>query len=127
MQDSLQHIIKHFTNRPVKFVSLSVDNDRQQWLDTIRTHKLEGYHLSDLKGWNNALVKASETNNLPAIYILNTSNKIIATDMWHKPLENFLGKQLDKWEEQEKEKKKKEQSKSKTKIKTKTKSKIGIK
>lgn len=127
MQDSLQHIIKRFTNRPVKFVSLSVDNDRQQWLDTIRTHKLGGYQLCDFKGWNNTLVQASETNDLPAIYILNTSNKILATDMWHKQLENFLEKQLDKWEEQEKEKKKKEQSKSKTRIKAKPKSKIAVK
>lgn len=108
MQDSLQSAIKKFAKRPVKFVSLSLDSDREAWLDSIRTNKLGGLHLCDFKGWNSTPVKETGTQNLPAIYIANTSGKVVATDMWGKQLEKFLESQVSSWEDQQKKKKQEE-------------------
>lgn len=114
-QDSLQATIKKMKKRAVKFVNISLDTDREAWLSTIREHKLGGIHLCDLKGWNNQLVKRLNTEDIPANYIINTSNKIITTDMWDKQLENFLDKQLDNWEEEQKKKKAEERKRKRRK------------
>ena len=108
MQDSLQAIIKKFAKRPAKFVSLSLDSHGEAWLDTLRSHKWGGLHLCDFKGWNNELVEQTETQDLPTLYIANTSSKIIATDMWGKQLENFLDNQISNWEELQKKRAKEE-------------------
>ena len=112
MQDSLQATIKKFAKRPIAFVNLSLDNDREAWLSAIRTKKWEGLHLCDFKGWNNLLAKQTNTQDIPTLYIVNTTGKIITTNMWGKQLENFLDKQVGNWE---KEQKKKEQKNKKKK------------
>jgi hypothetical protein len=112
MQDSLQATIKKFAKRPIAFVNLSLDNDREAWLSAIRTKKWEGLHLCDFKGWDNLLAKQTNTQDIPTLYIVNTAGKIITTNMWGKQLENFLDKQVGNWE---KEQKKKEQKNKKKK------------
>lgn len=112
MQDSLQATIKKFAKRPIAFVNLSLDNDREAWLSAIRTKKWEGLHLCDFKGWNNLLAKQTNTQDIPTLYIVNAAGKIITTNMWGKQLENFLDKQVGNWE---KEQKKKEQKNKKKK------------
>lgn len=114
MQDSLQAVIKKFAKRPVKFVSLSLDSDREAWLTTIRKQQMGGLHLCDFKGWNNTLVQETGTQDLPALYIAGTSGRTVATDMWGKQLEKFLENQVSSWE---KEQKKKEQEAKKRKRK----------
>lgn len=111
MQDSLQATIKKFAKRPVTFVSLSLDNDREAWLSAIRTRQLGGLHLCDFKGWNTLLAKQTNTQDIPALYVVNTSNRIVTTDMWGKQLENFLDKQVGNWEKEQKEKEKKKNKK----------------
>ena len=81
-------------------------------LSFIRTKKWEGLHLCDFKGWNNLLAKQTNTQDIPTLYIVNTTGKIITTNMWGKQLENFLDKQVGNWE---KEQKKKEQKNKKKK------------
>ena len=110
MQDSLKTAIETLADRPVKFVSLSLDSDRDAWLSVVREKQLGGVHLCDFRGWDTPLAKQTNTQNIPALYVANTSGRIIATNMWGKQLENFLEKQLDNWE---KEQKKKEQEKKK--------------
>ncbi|MBQ8866614.1 MAG: AhpC/TSA family protein [Bacteroidaceae bacterium] len=112
MQDSLQATIKKFAKRPVTFVSLSLDTDREAWLSAIRDRQLGGLHLCDFKGWNTPLAKQTNTQDIPTLYIANTTGRIITTNMWGKQLENLLDKQVESWE---KEQKKKEQSKKKRK------------
>ncbi|MBR5803646.1 MAG: AhpC/TSA family protein [Bacteroidaceae bacterium] len=114
MQDSLQTAIEALADRPVKFVSLSLDSDREAWLSVVREKQLGGVHLCDFRGWDTSLAKQTNTQDIPALYIANTSGKIIATNIWGVQLEKFLEKQLDNWE---KEQKKKEQEKKKEKIK----------
>ena len=110
LQDSLKTAIETLADRPVKFVSLSLDSDRDAWLSVVREKQLGGVHLCDFRGWDTPLAKQTNTQNIPALYVANTSGRIIATNMWGKQLENFLEKQLDNWE---KEQKKKEQEKKK--------------
>lgn len=115
MQDSLQTTIKEFAKRPVTFVSLSLDSNRDAWLSAIRSKQWGGLHLCDFKGWNNTLAKQTDTQDIPMLYIVNTTGKIITTNMWGKQLKTFLGKQLDSWEEQQKKKEEQEKKKKKRK------------
>ena len=101
MQDSLQAQIKHFAKRPVKFINVSLDSDRNQWMDAIREDKLGGIHLCDFKGWNGAFVQTTGAADLPKNFVLNQSGRILISDVWGKRLENFVDKQLTQLEEQQ--------------------------
>lgn len=111
MQDSLQAQVKRFAKRPVKFISVSLDSDRDQWMKAIREDKLGGVHLCDFKGWNGAFVQTTGATGLPKNFVLNQSGRILISDIWGKRLDNFLDKQLTQLEEQQaKLKKKKKRS-----------------
>lgn len=107
MQDSLQANIKKFAKRPVKFISVSIDSDYDQWKDAIRQNKLGGIHLCDTKGWNGAFIQTTGATDLPKNFILNQAGKILVSDMWGNRLNSFLDKQLTQWEEQQTKLKKK--------------------
>lgn len=107
MQDSLKQTIKQFAKKPVKFVSLSLDTDREAWLSAIREDSLQGIHTCDFKGWEGNFIPYCETEKLPALFIMNTNGRIIAADKWGKELEDYLDKQVKAWEEQKKKSKKK--------------------
>ena len=102
MQDSLQANIKRFAKRPVKFINVSLDSDRDQWLKAIRTDKLGGIHLCDFKGWNGGFVQSTNITSLPKNMILNHTKKLLISDKWGDQLDNYLNKELTKWEEQQK-------------------------
>lgn len=102
MQDSLKQTIKRYAKKPVKFISLSLDADREAWLSAIREDTLQGTHTCDFKGWEGSFIPFNETKRLPALFIMNTNGRIIASDKWGDELEEYIDKQLKAWEEQQK-------------------------
>lgn len=113
MQDSLQANIKRFAKESVKFVNISLDSDRDLWLNAIREDSLGGIHLCDFKGWNGAFIQTTSANDLPKNFVLNHTGKILVSDMWGKKLDNFLDKQLTQWKELKARQKKTENNRKK--------------
>lgn len=98
MLDSLKQTVDKFAKRPVQFVTVSLDSDRAKWLDAVREDTLPGKHLCDLKGWNSGIMKVNGVTSLPALQVLNTSNRVVISDKWGTELENSLEKQVAEWE-----------------------------
>lgn len=95
---SMAPLVKKFAKRPVKFFTLSLDGDRAQWVEAIRQDTLPGIHLCDFKGWNSDFVQECGVTGLPAIFVMNTASKVIATDLQGEKLEEFLDKKVKSWE-----------------------------
>lgn len=107
MQDSLKQTVKRFAKRPVKFISLSLDANREEWLSAVRADTLPGVHVCDFKGWSGGFLPICGATELPALYVLNANGRIAATDKWGEELEEYLDKKVKVWEEQQKKKKNK--------------------
>ena len=61
----------------VVFVNISLDQDRQRWLETIQEKAFGGIHLNAEAGWNSAVAKAYSVSSLPS-YLLIDKEGLIA-------------------------------------------------
>ena len=95
---SMATLAKKFAKRSVKFVTLSLDSNRAQWVEAIRQDTLPGIHLCDFKGWNGDFVQECGVMGLPATFVMNTASKVIATNLQGEKLEEFLDGKVKSWE-----------------------------
>ncbi|GAB3326114.1 TlpA disulfide reductase family protein [Larkinella ripae] len=70
-----------FKGKNFTIFSVSLDNNRQNWLNAIRKDNLTWAHVSDLKGWKNEVAQQYGINSVPANFLLDPSGKIIARNL----------------------------------------------
>lgn len=80
---------KNFT-----ILGVSLDNNRENWLEAIKTDKLEWKQVSDLKGWNNAVSTMFGIESIPYSIIIDPNGKIIAKNLRGEELHQFLEETL---------------------------------
>lgn len=64
----------------LEIVSISLDEDRQKWLDAIQQDKLEWINISDLKGDKDALALKYNITGIPFSVLLDENRKVILVD-----------------------------------------------
>ncbi len=70
---------------------VSLDNNREQWLDAIEKDKLEWeYHVSDLKGWQSVPAAIYQVRGIPASWLIDGKGTIIAKNLRGEMLVNTL-------------------------------------
>lgn len=107
-QDSLERVIKALRKEDFVIVSISLDYDKQAWLDASDRDTTQWVQLCDFRGWENSLIKEQGINNLPSNILLNRSKRIIERDIRGQELIDKIKQLLqeDKAKEQRKKKKK---------------------
>ena len=83
-----QFKLKNFT-----ILGVSLDDDKEDWLEAIQQDKLNWLHISDLKKWESTVVGTYQIQGIPFNVLLDPTGKIIATDLRGSALQNTL-KQL---------------------------------
>lgn len=77
--------------------SVSLDNKRSSWEKAIQADQLPWqYHVSDLKGWDNAAARKYGVSSIPQSYLIDGDGIIVAVNPRGGKLENALKKQLNK-------------------------------
>lgn len=79
----LPEIKKHYEkqNQKVKVVAVSLDTDKNEWLNFIKANKLESWtNLCDLKGWISPVVETYSIFATPTMFLLDKDLKIIGKD-----------------------------------------------
>ncbi len=76
---------KNFT-----ILGISMDTDKNKWLQAIAADGLPWTHVSDLKGWQNAVGQMFQVGSIPANFLLDPTGKIIATNLRGEDLERKL-------------------------------------
>lgn len=73
----LKRVYQTFQYKPVRFISISVDKNRQAWLSAVERARLpwEQMFLPNLQDYN-FLRKAFKHNSTPAIYVVHTTGQI---------------------------------------------------
>ncbi|GAC1444136.1 MAG: TlpA disulfide reductase family protein [Sediminibacterium sp.] len=91
------HVVEAFNQYKDKnftVLGVSLDQDRNNWIQAIKADKLTWTHVSDLKYWNNAVAQLYHIQSIPANMLIDPDGKIIARDLredaLHKKLQELL-------------------------------------
>lgn len=71
-------------------LGVSLDEDKDKWMEAIRKDKLTWTHISDLIGWNNAAAKLYGVMSIPANFLLDKEGKIIGSSLRGEDLNKKL-------------------------------------
>ncbi|MDD3871751.1 MAG: TlpA disulfide reductase family protein [Bacteroidales bacterium] len=79
-----------FKNKGFEIYGVSLDRDRQEWLDAIKTDKLTWIHVSDLQFWNSPAAKQYGVQSIPANFLIDPNGIIIDRNLRGGALEARL-------------------------------------
>lgn len=85
---------KKFNKKGFDILGVSLDDNKDKWLEAIKKDGLTWTQVSDLKGWANAAAKLYGVNSIPHSVLLDKERIIIAKNLrgedLHKKLEEVL-------------------------------------
>ncbi len=79
-----------FKNKNFTILGISLDQNKQRWLDAIEKDKLTWKNVSDLKGWRNAVSQIYGVMSIPQNFLLDEKGVIIAKNLRGEDLEDKL-------------------------------------
>lgn len=83
-----------FKDKNFTILGVSLDQDKQKWLDAIKADNLDWTQVSDLAYWNNEVAKKYKVNSIPQNYLLDPDGKIIAKNLRGEELHKVLAQTL---------------------------------
>ena len=92
----LGKIYEKFRDKGFEIYSVSLDEDRDDWIKAIRKDKIEWLQVIDDGGWEARTALEWNIYALPTSYLINAEGSIIAMDLEGKALEKLLKEMLDK-------------------------------
>jgi peroxiredoxin len=75
-------------------LGVSLDEEKDAWLEAIKKDNLTWTHVSDLKGWANAAAQLYGVESIPFNVLLDPTGKIIASNLRDEDLGKKLGEVL---------------------------------
>lgn len=92
------HVVKlynEYRDRGFEVYGVSLDKNKQAWVNAIQQDGLEWIHVSDLQFWNSAAAKLYNVNSIPKTFLIDEDGKIIAKNLraaeLGKKLKEILG------------------------------------
>lgn len=83
-----------YKNKNFTILGVSLDRDKDKWLEAIQKDNLTWTHVSDLKYWDNEVAKMYGIRSIPANILLDKTGKIIGRNLRGDDLEAALAKAL---------------------------------
>ncbi len=83
-----------FKDKNFTVLGVSLDKNKQAWLDAIKEDKLAWQHISDLKYWSSAATALYGFDGIPYNVLIDPQGKIIATDLRESALQSKLAEVL---------------------------------
>lgn len=83
-----------YKDKGLGFISISLDEDIDAWKAATQQMNIPWTQMSDLKGWENAIVKYFYVTNLPHNIIIDQQGKILKRDLHGQKLEDFVTNEL---------------------------------
>ena len=91
---SLKKFYAQYHDRGLEIISVSLDNVRTRWEKAVKDDALPWINVSSLEGWKCDVARTYDVKAVPAIFILDAENHIIATNIRGEALANFLKEKL---------------------------------
>lgn len=91
---SLKKLYAQYHDKGLEIVSVSLDNVRARWEKAVGDDALPWINVSSLQGWKCDVARTYDVKAVPAIFILDAEDHIIATNIRGEALANFLKERL---------------------------------
>ncbi|TXH20392.1 MAG: redoxin domain-containing protein [Chitinophagaceae bacterium] len=91
----LVRVYQQYKNKNFTILGVSLDTEKNRWLDAIQRDELEWTQVSDLKGWENEVAKKYKVVSIPNNFLVNPEGKIIAKNLNAEELKNKLAALLN--------------------------------
>ena len=86
----LRRLFDEYGTRGLNIISISIDDNKDKWLGAIRKDGLIWTNVSSLQGSRCEVARLYNVTAVPAVFILDSSNKILATNLKGEALEQFV-------------------------------------
>lgn len=79
-----------FKDKNFTVLGVSLDKDKQPWLEAIKDDNLTWTHVSDLKYWSNEVARLYKVEGIPQNFLIDPSGKIIGKNLRGQGLQTKL-------------------------------------
>lgn len=79
-----------FKEQGFEILGVSLDKTKDRWLSAIEQDNLQWLHVSDLKGWSNAVAQMYSVRSIPHTILVDREGRIIARGLRGQQLETKL-------------------------------------
>ena len=86
----LKQLYAEFHRRGLEIVNVSLDDNRERWVAAVQKDGLNWTQTSSLKAWNDPVAKLYNVTAIPAIFVLDADNNIMATGLHGESLKAFV-------------------------------------
>jgi thiol-disulfide isomerase/thioredoxin len=83
-------LYKKYNSKGFEILGVSMDSDKNKWLQAIANDKLTWQHVSTLEGWNNPVAKPYGVNSIPHTILIDPYGKIVKRGLGHEELAEKL-------------------------------------
>jgi hypothetical protein len=104
-QRELIAIKEKYKKHNFDILSISLDTDRQAWLQAIAEDSTTWRQACDLEGWGTSVVERMQVHHLPANFLLNPSRRVQAVDLYGEELDKKIGELTEVRKPEKKDKK----------------------
>lgn len=89
-------VYKKYHDKGLNIISVSLDKEgqKQRWLKAIKDDKMDWYHVSNLKFWQEPIARTYGVRSIPATFLLDEQGVIIAKNLRGAALETKIASLL---------------------------------
>ena len=69
-----------FKNKNIEWISISLDSNKDKWIEAIQKDQLKWTHISDLNGWASAIARNYDVKAIPCYYIIDPQGNIVTVE-----------------------------------------------
>ena len=91
---ALRKLYDEFHEKGLEIIGVSLDTDKAAWEKAVEKDGLSWVNVSSLKGWDCEIVRLYFVTGVPALFILDEYNNIVATGLRGEQLRVFLEENL---------------------------------
>ena len=91
----LKELYEAYKDKGLEIIGVSLDTDKQRWVDAVKKDGLPWIQVSSLKGWKCPVASLYGISVVPSMFVIDASGHIIATELRGDALKQFVAKQLE--------------------------------
>jgi alkyl hydroperoxide reductase subunit AhpC len=87
-------LYRQYKSRGFEVYGVSLDDNKERWIQAIRADKLTWYHVSELKKWESGIIKEYHVGAIPFAVLIDRNGKIVEKGLTVEALEKKLAEIL---------------------------------
>lgn len=97
-QEEMPHVVdiyKDFHDKGLNIIGVSIDKEKSEWVNAIQDYGMDWDQVSNLKYWQDPIVRSYGVNSIPTNYLLDENGKVIAIKLLNQNLRDKLEELLN--------------------------------